>query len=335
MKNASGKLKKGSELMKLGEALICEGLITKQQLNLALERQVVFGGRIGTNLLELRILSEEALTRFIGDYFRLPYISQEVIDSIPKNVLSSVSNEIIAKYKILPLRKEGKKLHLAMLNAGNLPEVDELSFMTGFHIIPYAISEMRLLFALDRYYEIKTDQRYIRFLDRFNPKLEVFDSLEKVKEAITEAINEEEIAEILIRLAKTVVLRVAIFNVRSDKITIWKAKGFSTDKFEIKVELPLFSEVIKSKIFYRGPVRNSPDNAPLINLLSGNPQDVLIKPIIIKGEVVGLFYFDNGNNSVLDRDVYYLSNLASLFSLAVEFLLLKKSILGFTFQIES
>ena len=96
--------------MKLGEALLCRGLITKQQLNLALERQVVFGGRIGTNLLELRILSEEELTRFIGDYFRLPYVSQEVIDSIPKNVLCSISKEMVKKYKILPLRKEGKKL---------------------------------------------------------------------------------------------------------------------------------------------------------------------------------------------------------------------------------
>jgi hypothetical protein len=321
--------------MKLGEALLFQGLITKQQLNLALERQVVFGGRIGTNLLELRILSEDKLTRFIGYYFRVPFITHEVIGSIPKDALYSVSKEIIEKYKIIPLRKEGKKLHIAMLNAGNLPEVDELSFITGFHIIPYAISEMRLLFALERYYGIKTDQRYIQFLDRFNPKLEVLDSIEKVKESLTEVNNEEEIAEVIIRLAGSVALRAAIFNVQGDKITIWKAKGFSTDKFEIKVELPLFSEVIKSKSFYRGTVPNTADNAPLISLLLGNPQDVLIKPIIIKEEVVGLFYFDNGNNSVLDKDVYYLSNLASLFSLAFEFLLLKKSLLAFTFQIQT
>ena len=133
----------------------------------------------------------------------------------------------------------------------------------------------------------------------------------------------------------TVALRAAIFNVNNDKITIWKAKGFSTDKYEIKVDLPLFSEVIKSKIFYRGPVSNTPDNAPLIYLLSGNPQDVLIKPIVIKEEVVRLFYFDNGNNSVLDKDVYYLSNLTSLFSLAVELLFFKKSILEFAFQIKT
>ena len=321
--------------MKLGEALLCKGLITKQQLNLALERQVVFGGRIGTNLLELRVLSEEELTRFIGNYLRLPYITNEVIDSIPKNVLCSVSKEIIEKYKILPLRKEGKKLYVAMLNAGNLPEVDELSFITGFHVIPYAISEMRLLFALERYYGIKTDQRYITFLDRFDPQIEVLDSLEKVKDALTKANNEEELAEIIIRLARTVVSRAAIFNVHIDRITIWKAKGFISDKFEIKVELPLFSEVIKNKTFYRGPVHNTPDNAPLMNLLAGTPQDVLIKPIIMKGDVVGLFYFDNGNDSALDKDVYHLSNLVSLLSLAIEFLFLKKSILNFTFQIKT
>jgi hypothetical protein len=106
--------------MKLGEALVYSGLITKQQLNLAIERQVIFGGRIGTNLLELRILNEEDFTKFMGNYYKLPYVTNEIIDSIPKDVLNSINRETIEKYKILPFRKEGKKLHVAMLNAKNL-----------------------------------------------------------------------------------------------------------------------------------------------------------------------------------------------------------------------
>lgn len=79
--------------MKLGEALVKEGLITRQQLYLALQRQVVFGGRIGTNIVELRILGEDELTKFLGKYFRVPPISSEIITSIPEEILNSISND--------------------------------------------------------------------------------------------------------------------------------------------------------------------------------------------------------------------------------------------------
>jgi len=159
--------------MKLGEALVKEGLITRQELNIALERQVTFGGRIGTNLLELRVLDEEGFINFLSRYFKLPVATNDIIVSLPEEVLNSISREIIEKYKIFPLKKEGKKLHVAMLNAYDLEEVDELSFVMGCDIIPYAISELRLLYALEKYYGIKTDPRYIKFLDRFNPDTEV------------------------------------------------------------------------------------------------------------------------------------------------------------------
>ena len=44
-------------VMKLGEALVKNSLITRDQLRLALERQVIFGGRIGTNIVELGMLT--------------------------------------------------------------------------------------------------------------------------------------------------------------------------------------------------------------------------------------------------------------------------------------
>jgi len=52
--------------MRLGELLIQEKLITSQALEEALEAQVVHGGRLGTNLLELGLLSEKDLARMLG-----------------------------------------------------------------------------------------------------------------------------------------------------------------------------------------------------------------------------------------------------------------------------
>ncbi len=47
--------------MKLGKELLERGLVTEEQLRLALERQVLFGRRIGTNLVEMGFLKEEDL----------------------------------------------------------------------------------------------------------------------------------------------------------------------------------------------------------------------------------------------------------------------------------
>lgn len=312
--------------MKLGEALIKEGLITRQQLDLALKRQVVFGGRIGTNLIELRILEEDELTKFLGKYFRVPPISSEIIASIPEEILNSISNDIIEKYKILPFKKVRNRMYAALLDPKNLKELDELRFLTGFDIIPYAITELRLSLAFEKYYGIKRSLRYVSLADRFSPETKVETvSLDKLKDAFTEVKDTEEIAGILLQEAYKIALRVAIFIIRNQKIMGWKARGIDIERFETtEEELSIFSEVIKNKSFYRGPVLNIKGNEPFIKILSGTPQDALLLPVNLREKTVALLYVDNGNNSVLNADVNYLLKLASMAALAFEILILKK-----------
>jgi hypothetical protein len=51
--------------LKVGEALVRAGLITKEQLRQGLERQVIFGRRVGTNLVELKSVKEADLVSFL------------------------------------------------------------------------------------------------------------------------------------------------------------------------------------------------------------------------------------------------------------------------------
>lgn len=315
------------KLIKLGEALVKAGLITRQELNLALERQVTFGGRIGTNLLELRILNEEEFTNFLSKYFKAPGVTNETIASIPEEVLHSIRREIIEKYKILPLKKELKRLHFAMLNPKDVEKIDELRFITGLDIIPHVIAELRLFYALEKYYGIKTDRSYIRYLDRYKTETEVVDSIDKIKTNLIMVKDVEEVAEILLRAASTIANRVVVFSIKDRQIIPYKARGLDTEGFKMsEEEHSIFSEVIKSKNFYRGPVHDTQGNAPLIKVLSGTPQDVLIIPIATKENVVALLYIDNGNDSVLDANIVYLSKLASMASIALEILKLKEKI---------
>lgn len=318
--------------MRLGEALVREGIITRQQLNQALERQVVYGGRIGTNLIELRFISEEELTRFLGRFFNITPVTQEMIATIPSDVIASLSADIVGRYKILPFRRDRNRLHTAMLNPRDIKEIDEIRFVTGFDIIPYVITELRLFHCLERYYGIKRDVRYISLIDRFNPDTKIEESsIEKIKRAFADVKETEEIAGILLQEIYRIAERVAIFAIKESKIVGWKAKGLSIEGFTINLpndDMSVFSYVLKNKTHYRGPILNVKDNQDLIKLLSGTTQDSLLIPIGIRDKAVALLYADNGNNSVFNANVGYLSRLTTMAGIAFEIMILKKKLLA-------
>jgi hypothetical protein len=321
--------------MKLGEALVKEGLITRQQLELSLQRQVQFGGRIGTNLVEMRVLSEDELTKFLSKYFRMPAVLSEMIAAIDQETIGSISKEIVDKYRILPFKKERNRLHAAVLNPKNMKEIDELRFVTGFDIVPYVITELRLLYAIEKYYGIKRELRFISVIDRFDPEAEVEkESVDKIKIAFAEVKETEEIAGILLQAAYKFAQRVAIFILKGGAIAGWKGRGLNIDNFSVteddlrSEEFSVFSDVLRRRSYYRGPVLNIKGNQPLIKILSGTPQDVLLMPVNIREKVIALLYVDNGNNAVLDANVGYLSKLVSMAGIAFEIILLKKKIMG-------
>jgi len=317
--------------MKLGEALVKAALITKQQLNQALERQVVFGGRIGTNIVELRFLEEEEFTNFLSKHFKLPAATTDLTNDITDEVTQLISREIAEKYKILPFRKERNRLHTALLNPKDIREIDELRFITGYDIIPYVISELRLLRALEKYYGIKRDLRYISFTDRFDADTKQHEeppSLDKIKKAFTEINDAEEIAGILLNETFKIAPRVALFTVKGENIVGWKARGIDVDTFVMSVqEDSVFSTVLSKKSYYRGPVLRIKGNELLIKVLSGAPQDALLLPINLRERTVALLYVDNGNSSVLNANVSFLSLLASMAAVSFEIMILKKRIL--------
>lgn len=315
--------------MKLGEALVKEALITRQQLELALKRQTQFGGKIGTNLVESGFIEEEDLSKFLSTYFKVPSVKANQVNTIPEEVINTVSKEIIEKYRILPFKKERNRLHIAMLNPKNIKEIDELRFITGYDIIPYAITELRLIHTLEKYYGIKRDIRFISLTDRFtteNVKEEI--SIENIKKAFTDIKDTEDVAGILLNEISKIAPRIAIFTVKGEKLIGWKARGLDINNFVIsKNESPIFSEVIRTKTNYRGPIINIKQNESLIKILSGTPQDVLILPITIREKVIATVYIDNGNNAVLNANVGYISMLTSMAAIAFEILILKKRIL--------
>ena len=147
---------------KIGELLVSEGLLTRKQLDEALKSQVIFGGRLGTNLVEMGIIEEQDLLRTLSKQLEIPFVSSEQLMAVPAEAIKLIPKEMAEEYKIVPLSLEKKRLTAAMADPSDLAAIDAISFITGYIILPVVCSELRLMLALEQYYGIKREVRYIQ-----------------------------------------------------------------------------------------------------------------------------------------------------------------------------
>lgn len=147
--------------LKLGELLISENLITQGQLEEALQAQVIFGGKLGTILIEMGLVSEKLIGGALKQLLGFPCAQPEDLEDIPRAVIDIISLELAEKHKVVPVSVTGRKLTLAMADPRDIQAIDEIAFRTGYIILPVLALEVRLYFALERYYGLRRPMRYI------------------------------------------------------------------------------------------------------------------------------------------------------------------------------
>ncbi|MBN1208185.1 MAG: general secretion pathway protein GspE [Myxococcaceae bacterium] len=135
--------------MRLGELLIQEKLISPQALEEALESQVVHGGRLGTNLLELGLISEKDLARMLGQLHGCAHSSGELKPDPQALALVDLNEADDKDY--LPMRVDATRLSLAVINPQDYPTLDAVAFKTGKRVMPVVIPEFRMHQLLRRY----------------------------------------------------------------------------------------------------------------------------------------------------------------------------------------
>jgi hypothetical protein len=148
-------------IQRLGELLLHKNLLTQAQLEEALQAQVIFGGKLGTILIEMGLISEKVLGEALRQMLGFPCAQAEDMERIPRTVIDIVSAELADKHKVLPLSVSGRKMTLAMANPKDIQAIDEISFRTGHIVLPVMALEVRLYLALEQYYGIKRPMRYI------------------------------------------------------------------------------------------------------------------------------------------------------------------------------
>ncbi len=136
---------------RLGDILVKENLLSAEQLKKALDYQKQHGGRLGSCLVKLGLVSDEDITAVLSRQYGVPSINLKFYEVDPA-VIRLVPQETAVRYQIVPLSRVGSTLTIAMTDPTNVFAMDDIKFMTGFNVEPVVASESSINEAIHKFY---------------------------------------------------------------------------------------------------------------------------------------------------------------------------------------
>ncbi|MCP4653373.1 MAG: hypothetical protein GY858_08350 [Candidatus Omnitrophica bacterium] len=142
--------KKTSKL--LGDILVEKSIITKTQLDEALEIQGEKGGLIGEVIVNLGFAKEEEIAQCLAHQYGFAFLPLENYD-ISKEVIASVPKNVASHYCLIPLDKIGNALTVAMANPLNVEAIEDLEDIAESTIQVFVSTVTDIRNAIKRYYD--------------------------------------------------------------------------------------------------------------------------------------------------------------------------------------
>src|SRR3954466_1361890 len=167
---------------RIGDLLLREGLITREQLEKALLEQKQSGTRVGYNLVKLGFIQEIELTKTLAKQYKMPAVDLSKFQPDPK-IAKLVPTDLASKALVLPLKRDGRQLTVAMADPTNLAVLEDLKFITRYDIFPVIAGEFTLRTIIDKVYGKAAEEAQMSAL---------MDTIEEIEEGEVEVVKEEE-----------------------------------------------------------------------------------------------------------------------------------------------
>jgi hypothetical protein len=345
----------------LGTLLVESGLVNQKVLSEALQRQVIFGGRLGTNLIEMGAVSEESLLKLLSSQHNVPYAEDRFFENIPQTVLDSIPKELVEKYRIVPLNMERNRVTLAMSDPTALDIVDEVSFRTTKVVSPVVASELRITQALEKHYGIRREARYIpsapvprrpeskpiETLEREDlepiepeelPEAEIvpMDPLDvaDINRSFWSVDNRDDVAQTVIEACLRIMDDVFVLILKGDRALGWMSGGTTAPPVEFGIwEMGLENSSILTSVRESRTIERAEgkwmyaSNPWLQDLSSDIPQELIVCPLVLKKHTVAAIIGYSRKRSLDNDEIEFLVRIMKKASVSLEILILKSRIL--------
>ncbi|MCE2900721.1 MAG: GspE/PulE family protein [Gemmatimonas sp.] len=138
---------------RLGDLLVQEGLLTREGLAKALKEQDANPGqRLGLIIVKMGLVPETAVVRLLARQFRMPAVDLSRFEADPR-LLKLIPADLATKHTVLPLKRDGRSLTVAIADPTSMSVIDDLKFITRYDIIPVLAGEYSMRTAIEKHYE--------------------------------------------------------------------------------------------------------------------------------------------------------------------------------------
>lgn len=159
-------------MVKIGEMLVALSACPPEAIQQALHNQGFFGGRLGTNLLELGAVDEEKLAEALGRMYRLPSAWGAVIPD--PRAITLLARPLVEKFDVVPYAVDGRVLRVLVCDPTDVRAIDEISFALGKIVKPIITPEARVWTLMREHYGIERGLRGVGSVQRrWAPRLQV------------------------------------------------------------------------------------------------------------------------------------------------------------------
>ncbi len=216
--------------LRLGDILISSGKIKQEQLDFALQVQKEKKSKLGETLIELDMVTERDIIEVLEFQLGIPHVNLEkyYVDPEAPNL---ISESFARKNLLIPIKKEGMRLSVAMVDPLNILVINDLEIITGLQVDPKIATERDVNNAIDRFYsKTKAEEAAEEFAKEY-----ILEE-EKIDREILKEINNAPV----VRLVNTIFVQAA--QSRASDIHIEPAEDHLRIRFRIDGDL---QEVMK------------------------------------------------------------------------------------------
>lgn len=147
-----------AETMKkrLGDLLIESGIISQEQLQQALAYQRGTKLKLGDVLLQYGFITEKQLIEVLEVQLGIPHLTLSTF-SLDTTLTQVVTESMAKRYQVIPvrIRKDTRKLMIAMVDPLDYFAIEDLRMSTGYNIEPAIISKDEVQRAIARMYGLQ------------------------------------------------------------------------------------------------------------------------------------------------------------------------------------
>jgi len=138
---------------KIGDILMEAGLLTKEQLKIALLEQMKTGKRLGDLLIDLRYVSETQLAYCLASQSGILFVDPTTIQINPE-LFQLIPEDLAKQHLAIPLQIKDDKLMVAMVDPLDFESINNLRFRTGIDIQPVVAARREILETIDQNYHL-------------------------------------------------------------------------------------------------------------------------------------------------------------------------------------